>query len=80
MKSSIKIFLIILLQIFFASKILSDEIEFKASDIQISNEQNLTVANNGTAVIKDDGIIVEGNKIKYFRDKALLIINKGKIS
>ncbi len=80
MKSSIKIFLIILLQVFFASKILSDEIEFKASDIQISNEQNLTVANNGTAVIKDDGIIVEGNKIKYFRDKALLIINKGKIS
>ena len=80
MKSSIKILIIILLQFFLASKLISEEIEFKATDIEISNDQNLTIANNGTALIKDDGIIVEGKKIKYFRNKSLLIIDKGKIS
>ena len=45
-------------------------------------DQNLTIAKNGTAIIKDDGIIIEGKiiKYKYFKDKSLLIINEGKIS
>ena len=80
MKSNIRIYIIILLQIFFAFKSISDEIEFEASDIKISNDQNLTIANNGRALIKDDGIIAEGKKIKYFRNESLLIIDKGKIS
>ena len=80
MKSNIKILIIILLQIFLASKLISEEIEFEATDIEISNDQNLTIANNGRALIKDDGIIVEGKKIKYFRNESLLIIDKGKIS
>ena len=80
MKNNIKILIIILLQIFFASKLISEEIEFKATDIEISNDQNLTTANNGTALIKDDGIIVEGRKMRYFRNESLLIIDKGKIS
>tara|TARA_B100000900_G_scaffold377281_1_gene360610 strand:- start:2937 stop:5297 length:2361 start_codon:yes stop_codon:yes gene_type:complete len=80
MKSNIKILVIILLQIFLASKLISEEIEFKATNIEISNDQNLTIANNGTALIKDDGIIVEGEKIKYFRNESLLIIDKGKVS
>ena len=80
MKNNIRIYIIILLQIFFAFKSISDEIEFEASDIKISNDQNLTIANNGRALIKDDGIIAEGKKIKYFRNESLLIIDKGKIS
>ncbi len=80
MKSNIRIYIIILLQIFFAFKSISDEIEFEATDIEISNDQNLTIANNARALIKDDGIIAEGKKIKYFRNESLLIIDKGKIS
>ena len=80
MKNNIKILIIILLQIFFASKLISEEIKFKATDIEISNDQNLTTANNGTALIKDDGIIVEGKKMRYFRNESLLIIDIGKIS
>ena len=80
MKSKIKILSIILLQIIFASKVISEEIEFKATDIEISNDQNLTIANNGSALIKDDELIVEGKKMKYFRNESLLIIYEGLIS
>ena len=80
MKSKIKILSIILLQIIFASKVISEEIEFKATDIEITNDQNLTIANNGSALIKDDELIVEGKKMKYFRNESLLIIYEGLIS
>ena len=80
MKNKIIILIIILLQIFFISKVISEEIEFKATDIEIINDQNLTIANNGSALIKDDELIVEGKKMKYFRNESLLIIDKGKIS
>ena len=80
MKSSILIILIIFYQILFLNKSFGKEIEFDASDIEISNNQNLTVANNGTAKIKDDGIIIEGVKIEYLKDKSLIIVSKGKIT
>ena len=80
MKNKIIIPIIILLQIFFISKVISEEIEFKATDIEIINDQSLTIANNGSALIKDDELIVEGKKMKYFRNESLLIIDKGKIS
>ena len=70
----------ILYQILFLSKGFSNEIEFSASDIEIKNNQNLTIANNATATIKDDGIIIEGIKIEYFKDRSLIIVNNGKIS
>ncbi len=79
MKNKIKILLIVLLQIFFISKVISEEIEFKATDIEISNDQNLTTANDGSALIKDDDLIVEGKKMRYFRNESLLIIDRGKI-
>ena len=63
MKNSILIILLIFYQIFFFNKLFAKEIEFDASDIEINDNQNLTVANNGIAKIKDDGIIVEGIKI-----------------
>ena len=79
MKNNIIIFLIIIYQIIFFNKLFAKEIEFDASNIEISDGQNLTIANNGIAKIKDDGIIVEGVKIKYFKDQSLIVVEKGKI-
>ena len=80
MKNKIFIIITILFQLILINKSLSSEIDFQATDIEISNDQNLTIANNGTAIIKDDGLKIKGKKIKYFKDKSLLIINNGKIS
>ena len=74
------IFVFIFFQFIFFNKIFSKEIEFDASDIEISNNQNLTIANNGIAKIKDDEIIIEGVKIEYFKDQSLIIVSQGKIS
>ena len=80
MKNNILLVLLIFFQILFFNKLFAKEIEFDASDIEISDGQNLTTANNGIAKIKDDGIIIEGEKIKYFKDKSLIIVEQGKIS
>ncbi len=80
MKNSFLIILIILYQILFLNKVFAKEIQFDASDIEISNNQNLTVANNGTAIIKDDGLVIKGVKIEYFKDKALIVVKEGEIS
>ena len=80
MKNSILIILFIFYQIFFFNKLFAKEIEFDASDIEINDSQNLTIANNGIAKIKDDGIIIEGVKIKYFKDQSLIVVDQGKIS
>ena len=39
----------------------------------------MTVAKNGIVIIKDDKISAEGDEIKYFKDKSLLLIKEGKI-
>ncbi len=80
MKNSILIILVIFYQILFLSKIFAKEIEFDASDIEIVDNQNLTIANNGIAKIKEDGIVIEGIKIKYFKDQSLVVVSQGKIS
>ena len=80
MKNNILIILLIFYQILFFNKLFAKEIKFDASDIEITDGQNLTIANNGIAQIKDDGIIVEGVKIKYFKDQSLIIVEQGKIS
>ena len=80
MKNSILIILVIFFQILFLNKTFGKEIEFDASDIEIINNQNLTIANNGTAKIKDDGVIIEGVKIEYFKDKSLILVRQGKIT
>ena len=80
MKNNILIILIIFYQILFLNKVFGKEIEFDASDIEITNNQNLTIANNGIAKIKEDGIVIEGVKIEYFKDKSLIVVNQGKIS
>ena len=80
MKNKIIIFVIIFFQIIFYSKLLAKEVDFQAKEIEILKDQNLTIAKNGTAIIKDDGVIIKGEIIEYFKNKSLLIINKGKIS
>ena len=80
MKNKIFIIIIILCHIIFVNKLFSKEIDFQAKEIEILNDQNLTIAKNGTAIIKDDGVIIKGEIIEYFKDKSLLIINNGKIS
>ncbi len=80
MKSNILIILMILYQVLFFNKIIASEIEFDASDIEFVDSQNLTIANKGIAIIKDDKIIIEGIKIKYFKDQSLIIVDQGKIS
>ena len=79
MKNSILIILLIFYQILFFNKVLAKEIKFDASDIEIDDNQNLTIANNGVAKIEDDGITVEGVKIKYFKDQSLIVVEQGKI-
>mgnify|MGYP006235995545 CR=1 FL=1 len=57
MKNKLIIFFVILLQIIWFNKTLSKEIEFNSSDIEIINEDNLIIANDGVATIKEDEII-----------------------
>ena len=79
MKNNFFIIFFIFCHVLLLDTVFAKEIEFDASEIEISNNQNLTTANNGTAKIKDDEIIIEGVKIEYFKDKALIIVNEGKI-
>ena len=79
MRNNTLIILILLCQFLFLSKVFAKEIEFDATDIEITDNQNLTIANDGIAKIKDDKIIVEGKKIKYFKDQSLIIVSQGKI-
>ena len=80
MKNKLIIFFIILLQISWFNKTLSKEIEFNSSDIEIINEDNRIIANNGVATIKEDEIIIKGVKIEYFKDQSLIKVEKGNIS
>ncbi len=75
----LKKLLIIFLNLFFVNLVSAQNIEFKATDIEFFQDQNLTVANNGIVLIKEDKISAEGTKIKYFKDKSLLLVKEGKI-
>jgi len=47
MRNKIYILLIILMQIFLSVKINAKEVKFKAKEIEILREENLTIAYNG---------------------------------
>ena len=53
--------LIILLNLFFVNLVSAQNIEFKATDIEFFQNQNLTIANNGAVIIKEDKISAEGS-------------------
>ena len=80
MKNKILVIITIINLLFLAQKSFSQEIDLQAKDIEFSNDQNLTIANDATAIIKKDGIIIKGEKIEYFKDKSFLLIKNGKIS
>ena len=80
MKNKTLIVITIISLLFLMHKSFSQEIDLQAKDIEFSDDQNLTIANDATAIIKKDGIIIKGKKIEYFRDKSFLLIKNGKIS
>ena len=80
MKNKFLVILIFFLQICFTKTLFSQEIEFNASNIEILNERELTIANDAEALIKADGVKVKGLVIKYFKAKSLLTVENGKIS
>ncbi len=71
--------IIIFFNLFFINLASAQNIEFKATDIEFFQDQNLTVAKNGIVIIKEDKISAEGDEIKYFKDQSLLLIKEGKI-
>ena len=79
MNNKLAIILIIFFQFLFLNKIFSKEIQFNANEIEVSDGGNETIAKNGTAFIQKDKITVTGKRIKYIKNKSLLIIDEGKI-
>ncbi len=80
MKSKFLIIIIVLSQIFLVSKLYSQEIDIQAKEVEFFQEQNLTIANNATVVIKKDGVTIKGEKIEYYKDKSFLLIINGIIT
>ena len=64
MKNKVLLVIAIISQLFLVHKSFSQEIDLRAKDIEFSNDENLTIANNATAIIKKDGIIIKGEKIE----------------
>ena len=80
MKNKISIIFIIFLQVFFYENSIFTRNWINASNIEILNEKELTIANDAEALIKKDRIKIEGLIIKYFKGKSLLTVENGKIS
>jgi LPS-assembly protein len=55
----------------------SSEIEFVAKEIQIIDNQNLTIAIDAQAIVPENKLSLKGNKIEHYKDKSLLKITKG---
>ncbi len=67
------------MQIFLSVKINAKEVKFKAKEIEILREENLTIAYNGFATIEEDNVNLKGKEIKYYKEKSLLLVNEGTI-
>ena len=79
MNNKLIIIFIIFFQIFFINKLYSKDVQFNATEMEVLEEGELTIAYNGSAIIKDDNISIEGSTIRYFKNKSLLIVNNGNI-
>ena len=64
-----KIFFIILFlsQFFLVNFSYSNEVEFKAKNIEIVQDKNLTVANDASVFIKKDNISIKGKKFNILK-------------
>ena len=80
MKNKFLIVIIILCNFFLINKLYSKEIDIQAKEIEFLQDQNLTIAKDAKAIIEEDDITVEGDRIKYFKDRSYLLINNGTIS
>ena len=67
------------MQVFLSFKINAKEVKFKAEEIEILREENLTIAYNGFATIEEDNVNLKGKEIKYYKEKSLLLVNEGTI-
>ena len=67
------------MQVFLSVKINAKEVKFKAEEIEILREENLTIAYNGFATIEEDNVNLKGKEIKYYKEKSLLLVNEGTI-
>ena len=56
MSNKLIIIIIIFFQFFFINKIFSKELEFNASEIEVIDQGNQTIAKNGSVLIKEDNI------------------------
>mgnify|MGYP000557187357 CR=1 FL=1 len=65
MNNKLIIIAIIFFQFFFINKIFSKEVEFNASEIEVIDQGNQTIAKNGSALVKEDNISVKGFTIKF---------------
>ena len=77
MKNRFNYFIFFLCLFFLRYDAYSSEIELIAKEIQIIENQNLTIALNGRAFISKNNLSLKGEKIQHYKDKSLLIIKKG---
>ena len=72
--------LIILILLFnYNSFVYSDQLIFDAKNVKILNEGEITTAENGTAKLIDENIIIEGEKFTYDNLNKLLKVKNSKI-
>ena len=62
----------LIIYIFLSSVLFANEFRFEAEKIQIIKDQNLILAENGTAFSEDSNIEIEANKFEYDKEKNLL--------
>jgi len=67
MKNRILFILVFLIHLTFVSVSFSKQVEFKAKNIEIIQDQDLTIANDALAIIDEDDVSIKGKKIQYFK-------------
>jgi len=77
MKNNFFLIIIIVIQFLWINQSYAKQVEFKAKDIEIIKDKNLTIANDASVIIVEDSISIKGKKIEYYKDKQLLLVNDG---
>ena len=63
MKNNCLILILFIYSICIFNSVNANEIEFKAKEIEIINDENLTIAIDAETLIKKDNILIKGKKI-----------------
>jgi LPS-assembly protein len=77
MKNNCLILILFIYSICIFNSVNANEIEFKAKEIEIIYDKNLTIAIDAETLIKKDNIFIKGKKIEYFEKESLLKITNG---